>query len=261
MKVSSQQTKRLLEQYGIFAAKKFGQNFLVDNNIISLICEAVERTRTIVEIGPGLGYLTDELADKCQRLIAYEIDPKLIEPLKDNLKQHGNVTVENRDFLKVDLDEIDGRFSLVSNLPYYITSEILIKLLCEADRIDEIIVMMQKEVADKILHLSEISPLTLLCHYVCEVSPVLTVSKNCYYPKPEVDSAVLKMKVVRNERAKEFHEFLTVCFRQKRKKLATNLREKGISAEILTKAGLDEDIRCEQMKLEDFIRLFEIAGC
>ncbi|MBQ4254171.1 MAG: ribosomal RNA small subunit methyltransferase A [Erysipelotrichaceae bacterium] len=260
MKVSSQQTRRLLEQYGIRAAKKYGQNFLVDNNVISLICDGVDQTETIVEIGPGLGYLTDELAGKCDQLIAYEIDQKLLAPLKDSLKEHDNVTVENRDFLKVDLSEIKGRFSLVSNLPYYITSDILIKLLCEAERIDEIIVMMQKEVADKILHLSEITPLTLLCHYVCEVSPVTTVSKNCYYPKPEVDSAVLKMKVERSEKAAEFYRFLTICFRQKRKKLLTNLKEKGIDAEVLAKAGLSEEIRCEQMKLEDFIRLFEIAG-
>ncbi|MBR0138195.1 MAG: ribosomal RNA small subunit methyltransferase A [Erysipelotrichaceae bacterium] len=262
MKVSAQQTRRLLEEYGIFASKKYGQNFLVDNNVISLIANSVEKTETIVEIGPGLGYLTDELADICEKLVAYEIDEKLLEPLRDNLKSHDNITVVNRDFLKADLSGIEGRFSLVSNLPYYITSDILIKLLCESERIDEIVVMMQKEVADKILHLSEVSPLTVLCHHVCDITQVTTVSKNCYYPKPEVDSSVLKMKVRETGNTKEFYKFLTACFRQKRKKLLTNLKDWGVTAETLREAGLSEEVRSEQLRPEDFYRLYELTtGC
>lgn len=260
MKVSVPQTKALMEANGIFASKKYGQNFLVDNNIISLIAESVDYSSLIIEIGPGLGYLTDSLAERCDRLIAYEIDDKLIEILKDNLKNRQNINIENRDFMKVNLNEIkEEKYTVVSNLPYYITTDILIKLLKNYRHIDSMIVMMQKEVAEKIVKMSEVSVLTVLAHCLCDIQTVTNVSRNCYYPKPEVDSAVLKMKVRDEEMDVEgFYEFLTACFRQKRKLLISNLKNYGLDEEKLEKLGIRKDVRCENLSVEQFVELYEV---
>lgn len=259
MKVSPQQTKALLEQYDLFASKRYGQNFLVDNNVIDLIVDAADQVGHIVEIGPGLGYLSDQLAEKCQKLTAYEIDKRLIEPLQENLKRHGNVEIINQDFLKADLSRFEEPYSVVSNLPYYITTEIMIKLLTESNRIGYLIVMMQKEVADKILQLKEKTPLTLLAHYTCEIRKVTDVSKNCYYPKPEVDSTVLKLVPKGRSDAGEFLEFLNVCFRQKRKLLLSSLKIIGATPQMFEEAGIDEKARPEQLQLQQLVRLYELT--
>lgn len=220
--------------------KKYGQNFLIDQNILDNICKesSIDKTTGIIEIGTGLGSLTEVIANYAKRVVSYEIDSDLIPILNKNFN-NTNVTIINQDILKVSIDEtIEKYFNdcqkiyVVSNLPYYITTPILTYLLSTTERIDSFTLMMQKEVADKILtkeNAKNLNVLSFMIEYKMNCKKLFNIPKTVFYPSPNVDSSVIllskkiKLKVANNE--KSFYELLQKAFVQRRKTLLNNLLE------------------------------------
>ena len=249
-------TRSILEKYDLQALKKYGQNFLVDQNVILNIVESAKLTKDscVIEIGPGLGSLTEHLAKQAGKVIAYEIDERFI-PILEQLP----IELHHADFLKVDLEKLLNTIDhqeivVVSNLPYYITTDLLTKIMLESDRIDRVVCMMQREVATKLTDPKESSPLKLLMEVSGKVSYEFTVSKNVFIPAPNVDSAILKIEMNHTDLdLKGFYSFLQDCFKQRRKTLNNNLKK--YPKEIFGK--IDPKLRAEQLSLEDLIYLFE----
>ena len=203
MKNSLDETKFILKKYNITANKRYGQNFLINDNVIQEISEVaeIEKTDLVIEIGPGLGTLTSKLLEKAGKVIAIELDDKMIKILNDRFKLYNNFILINDDILQVNLKELIGQnekeFSsvkVVANLPYYITTPIIMKLLEERLKIDSITVMVQKEVADRITAKPGdkfSGAITYSVDYYAEAENVIFVSKDCFIPSPEVDSEVI----------------------------------------------------------------------
>ena len=273
--------KEIREKYGFKISKSLGQNFLTDKNVIDKIIGAMELTPQdlVIEIGPGLGVLTKEAAQLAGRVIAIEIDKNLIPILEENLAEFNNVEIINQDFIKTKLinvleqnDIINGQkrkaVKIMGNLPYYITTPIIMKILEERIPADSITVMMQKEVADRI----KAEPgsriygaLSVAVQYYCTVVPVAKVPRDVFYPQPKVDSAVLRLDV-RKERPVELidEEVFFACIRsgfgQRRKTLANSLTGVcGLSREsvqeALADAGIDPVRRAETLSLFEFAEL------
>lgn len=246
-------TLALLDKYGLKANKKFGQNFLIDLNIVQNIvyCANIDKETTVIEIGPGIGSLTQILAREAGQVIAYEIDEKLL-PVLSELK---DVEVIHQDFLTVDLEKVKEKVRydkvvLVSNLPYYITTELLTKIMLSTLKLDKFVGMMQKEVAMKLTDPKYKAPLKLLMDLSGEVKYEFTVSQNVFIPRPNVDSAVIS--VTFNDTSIDKHKFYKLvqdCFKQKRKTLGNNL--KGYPQEFLDTIDLKK--RAEQLTLDDYI--------
>lgn len=262
-------TLAILEKHHLNARKAFGQNFLVDINIIANIvdCAKIQENTCVIEIGPGIGGLTEFIARKAKKVIAYDIDERLISVLQDTLSDYDNVEVRLQDFLTVDLvklfEELNGyeHISIISNLPYYITSELLIKIVSSPIKIDYFVGMMQKEVALKLTG-KELSPLKLMMDLAGDVCYEFNVSANVFIPKPNVDSAVIsiKFKQERPSDLKNFYTFLLGCFKQRRKTLYNNLSQylnnKEQTLSLLEEAHLDPKIRAEQLSLKQFLNLY-----
>lgn len=244
-------TRELIQKYGIRAKKKFGQNFLVDDNVIEKIIAAVDDSDRILEIGPGLGCLTQKLVNKCSELTVYEIDQELTQIL---INEYDGFEVVNEDFLNVD---INHECNVVSNLPYYITSDLLMKLFRNGNKVKEIIVMVQKEFADRIQ--TENSPIKIISESYYDLTVVTKVSKNCFIPAPNVDSIVLKLVKNDVEVDEAFIKFIEDCFENKRKVLLKNLVNLGykIDEAKFEELGLDKNVRCEQLNKEIFWKLYE----
>ena len=206
MKNSLDETKFILKKYNITANKRYGQNFLINDNVIQEISEVaeIEKTDLVIEIGPGLGTLTSKLLEKAGKVIAIELDDKMIKILNDRFKLYNNFILINDDILQVNLKELIGQnekeFSsvkVVANLPYYITTPIIMKLLEERLKIDSITVMVQKEVADRITAKPGdkfSGAITYSVDYYAEAENVIFVSKDCFIPSPEVDSEVIRLQ-------------------------------------------------------------------
>lgn len=261
-------TLHVLEKFNLNAKKSFGQNFLVDLNIIDRIASVlpIDKNTCVIEIGPGIGSLTEFLARKAKRVIAYDIDERLIEVLNYTLEDYDNVTVNLQDFLTVDLQKLvndlnEERIMIVSNLPYYITSELLSKIIC-VKGIDGFVGMMQKEVAIKLTG-KEVSPLSLMMNYVGETSYAFTVSSNVFIPKPHVDSAVISLVFKEHEEIdlNSLFEFIQGCFKQRRKTIYNNLsvyfNDKQKATLLLEKCLIDPKLRAEQLNLEQFVQMFK----
>ena len=249
------------------AKKKYGQNFLIDENICENIARiAVEVPLTTIEIGPGLGALTEKLLKYASRIDAYEIDKDMYELLTNNLSDD-RLNVYLEDFLKTDLSKYTERINICGNLPYYVTSPILFKIM-EADLdVEKITIMIQKEVADRIqakCNSSEYGSLSLQIQYLYDVRYEMNVSKNVFYPKPNVDSAVISLtpKINRKYNSALF-DLIRDCFRMRRKTLRNNLKDvyaDFLIDSIYKELEIDDNIRPQELTLEMYIKMYEIIG-
>lgn len=287
MPISGSEEIRILEKkYHFKFDKSLGQNFLNDEQVLADIaasCDAGPED-LVIEIGPGMGFLTMELAETAGKVIAIEIDERLIPILENNLAFYKNVTVVNEDILKVDLAQLieekgklaDGSsprsVKLVGNLPYYITTPILTYLMEQGVDMDSITVMVQKEVADRIMAKPATRPycvLTLLLGYYAEPELVRDVPAELFVPRPKVDSAVVKLNVVKGGRVMVGSEELLfrvikAAFGQRRKTLSNALELGGFTKEqvkaALEEAEIDPKRRGETLSLEEFARLSDSIG-
>ncbi|MFQ6861761.1 MAG: 16S rRNA (adenine(1518)-N(6)/adenine(1519)-N(6))-dimethyltransferase RsmA [Beduini sp.] len=264
-------TLEILDHFELRAKKSFGQNFLVDINIIRNIveCAHIKENTCVVEIGPGIGGLTEYIARAAKKVIAYDIDERLMDVLSYSLSEYPNVEVRLQDFLTVDLHSLAEEVKdyehliIISNLPYYITSEILTKIMISPIKIDCFVGMMQKEVALKLTS-KEKSPLRLLMDCVGEVNYEFTVTANVFIPKPNVDSAVISVtfKEMNKENLADFYHFLQACFKQRRKTIYNNLsqvaQDKDKLKDILKTCNIDPKLRAEQLSLDQFKELYDL---
>ena len=266
--------KQILSENGLNAKKQFGQNFLVDNNILNKIANSANLTcdSVVVEIGPGMGALTEKLLEKANKVICYEIDKDMVNILNNRFNHYLNnrLTINYKDFLKADLKkELEGyqNIKVVANLPYYITTPILIKICEELPLLDEMIVMMQKEVALRICgkpSTKDYNALSVLIQYNHEATLLFDVHKGCFYPEPDVTSSIVRIKKI-SPRIKPineefFYTFNRNIFRQRRKTLVNNLKQaysytKDQIEEVLNKLNLSLTIRSEALSVEQIINL------
>ena len=273
--------RAVLDRYGFTFKKKFGQNFLTNDQVLDDICDAAEITREdfVLEIGPGIGTLTQVLSERAGHVLAVELDSKLLPILDDTLAFCRNTEVLNQDILKVDLDQIaeeknQGRpFKVVANLPYYITTPILLQLLTGHAPVESITVMVQKEVAERMQAgpgSKDYGALSLAIQYYTDPEYICTVTPDNFIPRPKVDSAVITLRIRKEPKVqardeKLLFELIRAAFSQRRKTLLnslSNARISDISKEDVRQAllamGLDEGIRGEKLSLEDFARLSEL---
>lgn len=278
MRNSLEDTKFILKKYHIQANKKLGQNFLINDEVINGIVEAsnIQKEDLVIEIGPGLGTLTSELLENAGKVIAIELDENMLPILNDRFKLYDNFELLNEDVLKVDLNKLISenmgglsKAKVVANLPYYITTPIIMKLLENKLNIESITVMVQKEVADRITakpgdKLS--GSITYSVDYYAEAEKIVFVDKSSFIPAPEVDSEVIKLQIreepkVHVENEELFFKVIKASFMQRRKTLLNGLSNSGIIKDkeslkkILQKLGLSVDIRGEKLTIEQFAEL------
>ena len=278
-----QETIAVLQRYGFNFQKKYGQNFLIDTHVLDKIIGAAQigPDDFVLEIGPGIGTMTQYLAEAAREVVAVEIDTKLIPILQDTLKEYDNVTVLNEDILKVDIRKIaeeknGGKpIKVVANLPYYITTPIILGLFESEVPLDSITVMVQKEVADRMQvgpGTKDYGALSLAVQYYAEPYIVANVPPNCFIPRPAVGSAVIRLtryqeKPVKVNNASFMFKIIRASFNQRRKTLQNGLynsselripKEKTVAA--LEEMGLTPTIRGEKLSLEEFAQLSDILG-
>lgn len=251
------------------AKKKFGQNFLIDSNVVNKIAMgACDENCLTIEIGPGLGALSEMLLKYSKRVVAYEIDKDMYDILNRTITdERFNVYLE--DFLDTDLSVYkDEEIRICSNLPYYVTTPILFKLFNSNLNISKITVMVQKEVADRFkapVNSEDYNALSLIVQYLYDVKLEMFVSKAVFYPSPKVDSAVISFtpKIQRNfEYEKGLFEFIEKCFAKRRKTLNNNLKDflgKEEIDRIYERLALKESVRAQELELETFIKMYEVA--
>lgn len=270
-------TLQVLDKYGFSFQKKFGQNFLIDAHVLEKIVDAAEITKDdcVLEIGPGIGTMTQYLCERAGWVFAVEIDKNLIPILEDTLSEYDNVKVINEDVLKLDIqklaDEENGGkpIKVVANLPYYITTPIVMGLLEGGVPLKSITMMIQKEVADRMQvgpGTKDYGALSLAVQYYSKPSVICQVSPECFIPKPGVGSSVIRLECydvppveVRNE--KNMFKLIRAAFNQRRKTLTNAISNGGLGisreqcAEALKNLGLSETIRGEALTLEQFAAL------
>lgn len=252
------------------AKKKFGQNFLIDTNIVDKIAVVAANSDLLtIEVGPGLGALTEQLLKYSKQVDAYEIDKDMYELLNKNLiNEKLNVYLE--DFLDTNLTKYENqKINFASNLPYYVTTPILFKLFKSNLDFNKITVMVQKEVADRFnakVNSEDYNALSLIVQYLFNVKLEMNVSKNCFYPAPQVDSAVISFtpKIKRDFKYEEgLFEFIENCFKKRRKTLNNNFKD-FLNAqqikEIFDKLELKENVRAQELELETFIEMYEVIN-
>lgn len=268
---SREATQHILKTFHLRASKRMGQNFLIDGAIVRGIVEAAEIAPgdRVLEIGPGIGTLTQGLAEAGAQVVAVELDRKLPEVLAHTLQGYDNVRIHQGDILRVDLRELmgEGSYKVVANLPYYITTPILMTLLERRLPITKIVTMVQKEVAERMTAPpggKDYGALSVAVQYYTEPEILLEVPPTSFLPTPEVDSVVISCRLrespavqVRDE--KVFFRVVRAAFGQRRKTLSNALRgagfEKGSVQKALAQAGIDPARRGETLSLEEFARL------
>ena len=275
-----EETKFLMKKYKIKANKSLGQNFLIDDTVIEDIVNGadIKKDDLVIEIGPGLGSMTALLVEKAKKVICVELDKKMIKILNDRFIAYNNIELINEDVLKLDLNKLIKQekeqneikeVKIVANLPYYITTPIIMKLLEENLDIQSITVMIQKEVADRLIEVpsgKNTGAITYTVYYYCECEKIREVENTCFIPMPEVTSEVINLKLrkepaVEIENKKVFFNIIKSAFMQRRKTLLNSLLNSGVflskeeGLEVLKKLGLKEDIRAEKLTIEDFARL------
>lgn len=283
MQNTLEDTKYILNKYNIKANKKLGQNFLISDEVINKIINAskIDKEDLVIEIGPGLGTLTSNLLENAGKVIAIELDKNMIKILKDRFNLYDNLILLNEDVLKVDLKELitkysnkEGKVKVVANLPYYITTPIIMKLLEDRLDIESITVMVQKEVADRITAIpgDKLSgAITYSVNYYAETKNIAYVDKNCFMPAPEVDSEVIQLKIrnkpqVDVENKELFFKVIKASFMQRRKTLVNGLINSGIITDksaiknIFELIGLNLEIRGEKLTIEQFAELSNLIG-
>ena len=271
-------TKEIINKYSFAFQKKFGQNFLIDSNVLESIIRGAEITKDdfVLEIGPGIGTMTQYLCEAARQVVAVEIDKMLIPILEDTLSEYDNVEVINQDVLKVDIKSLaeeknNGKpIKVVANLPYYITTPIIMGLFESGVPIDSITIMVQKEVADRMQTgpgSKDYGALSLAVQYYATAKVILNVSATCFMPRQNVDSAVIKLTrhkepTVNVADEKLMFKIIRASFNQRRKTLVNGLKnspELSFSKEQIVKAiekiGKPETIRGEALTLEEFAEL------
>lgn len=268
MEYSPKKMQDLLDKSEFKLKKQFGQNFIVDENIINNIITKAELNKDImvIEIGPGAGSLTYKLSQAAKNVLCYEIDTTLEPVLKENLKDLDNVDIVFKDFLKADVKEDLKEYSfkqlyVVANLPYYITTPIITKIIEDGIPVDKIVVMVQKEVGDRFKatpNSKDYNSLSIYLNYYYEVSKLMDISRNIFIPKPNVDSIIVcfkrKEERIKLKDEKLFFQLVRDSFTQKRKNLRNNLKNYDLVKieEILKQMGLDLSVRAEALSIEQF---------
>lgn len=263
--------KELLNKYGFNLKKMYGQNFIIDENIINNIINVakIDKETLVIEIGPGAGSLTYKLSEKAKNVICYEIDTTLKEVLNDTLKAKDNVEIIYQDFLKVDvLKELKKyeykKLYVVANLPYYVTTPIIVKIIEDNIQVDKMVVMVQKEVGDRFRAQpgsKDYGSLSIFLNYYFDIKKVLDISKNVFIPKPNVDSIVVefsrKADLKHLKDKKLFFKLIRDSFTQKRKTLRNNLKEYNLKIieDVLKKYNYDLSVRAEQLDIDIFIEI------
>lgn len=267
----------ILKKYKFRFSKSLGQNFLIDGNVLDQICDGISlgKDDEVIEIGPGIGTLTRELAERAKSVVAIELDKKLLPILDDTLSDYDNVKIINEDVLKIDLNKLieenfeNKKVKLAANLPYYITTPIIMSLLESKVNLKSIIVMVQKEVAERMTSApgkKAYGSLSIAVGYYSKAEIVTIVPKNAFIPKPNVDSAVIKLDIYDKPKVKVkdeelFFKVTKGAFRLRRKTLLNSLSSSdvGISKEdiknILNKLDIKENIRGEKLTIEEFALL------
>lgn len=275
-----EETKYIMNKYSIKANKSLGQNFLINQEVVDTIvdCSEITKKDLVIEIGPGLGTLTKYLLEKANRVICIELDNKMVSILNDRFKFYDNFAILNEDVLKVNLKDLideekkENRIEnvkIVANLPYYITTPIIMKLLEEKLDLESITVMIQKEVADRLIAIpgdKETGAITYSVYYYAESIGVMEVPNSSFIPEPEVTSKVIKLILRKNppvdvKDEKFMFKVIKCAFMQRRKTLLNALTNSGIfknkeqGMECLKKIGLDINIRPEKLSLQDYANI------
>ncbi|MEG2351122.1 MAG: 16S rRNA (adenine(1518)-N(6)/adenine(1519)-N(6))-dimethyltransferase RsmA [Bacilli bacterium] len=261
--------REILENNKFIFKKKYGQNFLLDNNILNNIVEVsgVSKDTLVIEIGVGAGALTKKLSEKSKDVLGYEIDKTLKEPLKQILSKYDNIKVIFDDFLKRNLNsDLENYKSdeiiVVANLPYYITTPIITKFITEKINVKRIVVMVQNEVADRFSAqpgTKNYNSLTIFLNYYFDIKKAFFVSRNVFFPKPNVDSAIVifdkKQNKIKVDNEEFFFKLVKDAFKQKRKTLKNNLNQYDLRKleEVLHKFNKTLQSRAESLSIEEFI--------
>lgn len=274
-------TKKIMNKYNIKANKRFGQNFLIDDNILEniIISSDISKEDLVIEIGPGLGNLSEYILNNSKFAILIEIDKNMEKILNDRLEEYDNYILINDDILKIDIDKLIEKIELknntkyknvkvVANLPYYITTPIIFKLLQDSNRITDIIVMVQKEVAERMVAKQKSKAygiLTIMVEYLSDASIEIIVPNTSFIPAPDVTSAVIKLiknkkYSVNNEEL--FFKLIHNAFAQRRKKLSNSLESthfmnmnKSEIEELLIKNNINLNTRAEELNINDYINI------
>ena len=275
--ISPAEIKRIASRYGFVFKKGLGQNFLSSQSVLEEIADAAEiENEGVIEIGPGFGVLTNELAKRAEKVLALEIDERLIPILRDTLSEYDNVKVINKDVLKTDIAELiksefgDRRVSVAANLPYYITTPIITSLIENRLPLKNLVVMIQKEVADRITAqpgTKDSGAISVLCQFYTKPELICNVGAELFVPPPKVDSAVVKM-AFRDEPAVEvkdekmFFRTVKAAFSQRRKTLLNCLAanfpiNKSDLTQIMESVDISPSRRGETLSLEEFAKLAE----
>lgn len=272
--MTKEQVKKILEQNDIIVKKQYGQNFLLDDNILKNIVKSAElkKDTNVIEIGPGLGFLTNYLQQATTNVLCYEIDKQMVEHLNE---LNYNISIINDDFLKRNLNkdfknifDNSNNITLVANLPYYITTPILLKVLEETTRIDKMIVMMQTEVAKRLCgkpSTKDYNALSVLIQYFTNPRIIFNVSPKSFFPEPNVESSVVMIEkkeepLLEVENLDFFLKFNRNIFAQRRKTLYNNIQkaynyDKGLIKKIIKENNLDESVRPEELNVSQIVKL------
>lgn len=280
MKNIIQETKFILSKYNLKANKSLGQNFLINKDVLETIVNSAQigENDLVIEIGPGLGTLTEFLLEKAKKVLCIELDKNMVNVLNDRFVLYKNLEIINEDVLKIDLKSIIQNekknnnienVKIVANLPYYITTPIVMKLLEEKLDIESITIMIQKEVADRLIEEpggKNCGAITYAINYYSEPEGIMEVDKSSFIPEPEVTSKVLKLKIrnipkVKVNDSEKMFKIIKCAFLQRRKTLLNALtinnvienKEKAI--EIFSKLNIDTNVRGEKLTLEDYAKL------
>lgn len=278
-----EETRYLMKKYKIRANKSLGQNFLINSEVVENIvnCSEITNEDMVIEIGPGLGTLTKYLLDKAGKVLCVELDSKMINILEDRFSIYDNFEIINADVLKLNLNDIisenkkQGKIKnvkVVANLPYYITTPIIMKLLEEKLDIKSITVMIQKEVADRLIEIpggKNTGAITYTVYYYCDSEKIMEVPNSSFIPEPEVTSEVIKLNLRDNpavdiDNPKVMFMIIKSAFMQRRKTLLNALtntkvflnKEEGL--EILKELNLNENVRAEELSIKDFADIARI---
>lgn len=272
--MTKEQVKKILKQNDIIVKKQYGQNFLLDDNILKNIVKSAElkKDTNVIEIGPGLGFLTNYLQQATTNVLCYEIDEQMVEHLNE---LNYNISIINDDFLKRNLNkdfknifDNSNNITLVANLPYYITTPILLKVLEETTRIDKMIVMMQTEVAKRLCgkpSTKDYNALSVLIQYFTNPRIIFNVSPKSFFPEPNVESSVVMIEkkeepLLEVKNLDFFLKFNRNIFSQRRKTLYNNIQkaynyDKELIKKIIKENNLDESVRSEELDVSQIVKL------
>ena len=277
-----EETKNIMRRYNIKPNKSLGQNFLINSEVVENIVQSSDITKDdmVIEIGPGLGVLTKYLLEKAKKVVCIELDTKMVKILQDRFSEHDNIEIINTDVLKINLNEIIEKnkgeirkVKVVANLPYYITTPIIMKLIEDRLDIESITVMIQKEVADRLIEIpggKNTGAITYTVYYYCTSKKIMEVPNTSFIPEPEVTSEIIKMDlrdkpVVDVENPQIMFRIIKSAFMQRRKTLLNALtnanvfinKEQGINT--LKELNLKENVRAEELTIQDFSNITKIV--